>query len=44
MKKWVTPELLELRTEWTQNHINSAGYDMWGEHTDEGFELGSTCC
>lgn len=41
------PELLELKTEWTQNYVNSSGNDTYGEEgTIDGVpvELGSTCC
>lgn len=47
MKKWVTPELLELSTEWTQNSVLTDGTDSYGEEGHiPGFgdvELGSCC-
>lgn len=31
MKKWETPELFELKAEWTQNRINADGNDSYGD-------------
>lgn len=31
MKKWETPELFELKAEWTQNKIDALGSDSHGE-------------
>lgn len=31
MKKWETPELFELKAEWTQNAVNHLGSDSYGE-------------
>lgn len=44
MKKWVTPELFELKAEWTENNLNSSGVDSYGDHVhigDETIDLGS---
>lgn len=47
MKKWITPEVIELKAEWTQNVVNSDGADSFGEtgfipgHGD--VDLGSCC-
>lgn len=47
MKKWVSPELYELKAEWTQDAILTKGSDSHGEHgtLDNGSEvdLGSCC-
>lgn len=47
MKKWVIPELAELKTEWTQNVVNTAGSDSYGDTAvipGQGeVELGSCC-
>lgn len=47
MKKWITPELIELSAEWTQNYVSEVGSDSLGE---TGFipgtgevQLGSCC-
>lgn len=47
MKKWVAPELFELKAEWTQNVVNTAGNDSFGETGvlpgGEVVQLGSCC-
>jgi len=47
MKKWITPDMVDLSAEWTQNVVNTEGADSYGE---TGFipgvgdvELGSCC-
>jgi len=34
MKKWKAPEVFELRTEWTQNRINTPGRDDYAEEVE----------
>lgn len=44
MRKWETPELFELKAEWTQNQINASGNDSYGDSIILGgqtLELGS---
>jgi len=33
MKKWVTPELIEMKASLTKNHLGYTGGDSYGEST-----------
>lgn len=47
MREWRTPELLELRAQWTNAQLFTAGTDAHGESVilnGEEVGIGSACC
>lgn len=47
MKKWISPELLELKASWTQLAVGTPGTDSFAEEIPDGkggmLQLGSCC-
>jgi len=41
MKKWVKPELNELKASWTKDYLAREGGDSYGEANAAGIPLGS---